>query len=165
MLSDKQVNDLENLIVFSTMDNLPLVLSRAIPLLFSELRLVRATLDSRVGDFLGGIHAEAASEREKVDQGSGHSGLRERPERVEGGQEVPRHGHAEGSAGVAGGNDTAQGLLPSGRRRRGRPKKVGSPSQLDAGAGQQALGGPTADQTRDDALLGIEASPRLNGGA
>jgi hypothetical protein len=27
------------------------------------------------------------------------------------------------------------------------------------------LGGPTADQTRDDALLGIEASPRLNGGA
>jgi hypothetical protein len=55
MLSDSQVNELENLIVFSTMDNLPLVLSRAIPLLFSELRLVRATLDSRVGDFLGGI--------------------------------------------------------------------------------------------------------------
>ena len=70
MLSDKQIDDLERLIVFGTMDDLPLILSRAIPVLFAELRLVRATLDSRVNDFLQGGLSNAGG----VPQGDSHEG-------------------------------------------------------------------------------------------
>ena len=53
MLSDEQINELEAVIFGANMENLPLVLGKAIPLLFAELRVVRATLDSKVNTFLG----------------------------------------------------------------------------------------------------------------
>ena len=53
MLTNEQVDELEAVIFGANMENLPLVLGKAIPLLFAELRVVRATLDSKVNNFLG----------------------------------------------------------------------------------------------------------------
>ena len=47
MLTNEQVDELEAVIFGASMENLPLVLGKAIPLLFAELRVVRATLDSK----------------------------------------------------------------------------------------------------------------------
>lgn len=162
MLTDDQVNELERLIVFSTMDNLPLVLSRAIPLLFSELRLVRATLDSKVGDFLGGI-THADNQRGEVAEFAGSEGLRERHEPLANRKEVQGGGHSPTDTGVAGGFDPANGHPEGGKRRRGRPKKERGPIELDTGADQQAVGGAIAPETRDAGILGIEASSKLKG--
>jgi len=162
MLSDEQVNELERLIVFSTMDNLPLVLSRAIPLLFSELRLVRATLDSKVGDFLGGIN-HADNQRGEVAEFAGSAGLRERTEPVAARPQVPGDSNAPADTGVAGGFDPAHGSSEGGKRRRGRPKKVRGAGELDTGAGQPQVGGEVAPAVGDAGVLGIEANPRLKG--
>jgi hypothetical protein len=164
MLSDKQVNELENLIVFSTMDNLPLILSRAIPLLFSELRLVRATLDSKVGDFLGGI-GNADDERAEVDQDSGHSGLPQRAVPVADRQQVPGSGHSAGDQALAGGQGaTTNEGDGTPKRRRSPRKKVGGSVLVDTGAGQPQVGGQDDPAAGFDSVLGIEASPRLKGG-
>lgn len=162
MLSNSQVDELERLIVFSTMDNLPLVLSRAIPLLFSELRLVRATLDSKVGDFLGGL-SSADEQREPVVSRPSEDGLRERTELVAARPQVQGHSNPPADQGLAGGGHQGQGHTGQPKRRRGRPKKVAGPSQLDTGAGQPQVGGPVVAETRDDSLLGIAPSPRLKG--
>lgn len=55
MLTNEQVDELEAVIFGANMENLPLVLGKAIPLLFAELRVVRATLDSKVNSFLGDL--------------------------------------------------------------------------------------------------------------
>lgn len=162
MLSNDQVNELERLIVFSTMDNLPLVLSRAIPLLFSELRLVRATLDSKVGDFLGGI-GNADVERTEVAQGAASEGLPSGHEPLADRQEVQAPSKSEGDSVLARGLGQASGGGETGKRRRGRPKKDRSSSGLDPGAGQPQVGGPVATESGDDSFLGITASPRLKG--
>lgn len=165
MLSNEQVNELENLIVFSTMDNLPLVLSRAIPLLFSELRLVRATLDSRVGDFLGGI-THATDEREEVGQSAGDSGLLQRDEPVAPSPQVQGASHSGGDKAVAGGQGAAQvGGDGVDKPRRGRRKKAGSASPLDTGTSQSQVGGQDDPASGFDSLLSIEAPTRLKGGA
>jgi len=162
MLSDAQINELESLIVFSTMDNLPLVLSRAIPLLFSELRLVRATLDSKVGDFLGGI-TNASDQRTEVVAGAGEAGLRERHEPVAARPQVQGNGNPPADQGLAGGEHQGQGDQGQPKRRRGRPKKSAGAGQLDTGAGQQEVGGQVTPETRDASVLSIEASTRLKG--
>jgi len=162
MLSNSQVDELERLIVFSTMDNLPLVLSRAIPLLFSELRLVRATLDSKVGDFLGGI-GNADDERTEVDQRADTEGLPSRHEPLADRKEVQAPSVAQGHTPVAGGLDQESGSGASGKRRRGRPKKDRSAGIVDTGAGQPQVGGPVNPATGDFDILGITPSPRLKG--
>ena len=159
MLSNSQVDELERLIVFSTMDNLPLVLSRAIPLLFSELRLVRATLDSKVGDFLGGI----GEQREEVAAATGEAGLRGRAESLAARPEVQVGRQPEGHQVVADGNAAEDGARDSGKRKRGRPKKIASPSQMDTGASQPQMGGPVGTEARVPDILGISPSPRLKG--
>jgi len=55
MLTDEQVDELERVIFGSTIDDLPMILGKALPLLFAELRVVRATLDSKVASFLGEV--------------------------------------------------------------------------------------------------------------
>ncbi len=162
MLTDAQVDELERLIVFSTMDTLPLVLSRAVPLLFSELRLVRATLDSKVGDFLGGI-TNADDQRTEVATGAGEAGLRERHEPVAARPQVQRNGNPPADQGLAGGEHQGQGDTGQPKRRRGRPKKGSGPSQLDTGAGQPQVGGQVTPEVGVDSVLGIEATPRLKG--
>ena len=162
MLTNDQVNELENLIVFSTMDNLPLVLSRAVPLLFSELRLVRATLDSKVGDFLGGI-TSADVEREPVDSRPSEDGLRSRTELVAARPQVQGGGNQPADQGLARGDDPSAGDSGQPKRGRGRPKKVRSPSELDTGAGQPQVGGATDSEEGFDAILRIEAPARLKG--
>ena len=162
MISNSQVDELERLIVFSTMDNLPLVLSRAIPLLFSELRLVRATLDSKVGDFLGGI-GNADDRRTEVDQGAASEGLPSRHEPLADRQEVQAPSKPEGDTPVARGLGQESGGGEGGKRRRGRPKKDRSAGIVDTGASQPQVGGPVAPEVGDDSLLGIEAPSRLKG--
>ena len=55
MLTDEQIDELEHFIFNSTTQDLPVVLGKALPLLFAELRVVRATLDSKVSTFLGEV--------------------------------------------------------------------------------------------------------------
>ena len=59
MLSNSEVDELERLIVYSDLQRLPMILSKAIPILFSELRLTRAALDGKAMAFLGAFEDEA----------------------------------------------------------------------------------------------------------
>ncbi len=52
MLSDEQVDQLEHAISSSTLNDLPSLLTRLIPALFSELRLTRDAMRERTEEFL-----------------------------------------------------------------------------------------------------------------
>lgn len=167
MLSDKQIDDLERLIVFGTMDDLPLILSRAIPVLFAELRLVRATLDSRVNDFLqGGLPSdlpEAATDYEGTDR-AGQTGVPEGGQPVGLDNQVPGHSANADSVVDRGHSPQPQG---SGEgkvvRKRGRPKGSRNKKRVDARDGQQAVGGEVQpDSSGDAGLLPIE-NPESHG--
>ena len=53
MLNDEQVDALERAVYGSTMDNLPMVLGKVLPMVFSEWRLTRAALDEKASRFFG----------------------------------------------------------------------------------------------------------------
>lgn len=55
MLSDEQIDEMENLIYFSEPDEVMEVLGKLIPVLFAELRITRGTLNSKVDSFLNGV--------------------------------------------------------------------------------------------------------------
>lgn len=55
MLTDEQVDEIENLIYFAEPDQIMEVLSKLLPVLFAELRITRGTLDSKVNSFLNGV--------------------------------------------------------------------------------------------------------------
>ena len=55
MLTDEQIDEMENLIYFSEPDQVMEVLSKLLPVLFAELRITRGTLDSKVNSFLNGV--------------------------------------------------------------------------------------------------------------
>lgn len=103
MLSDEQVDELERVIFGSTIDDLPMILGKALPLLFAELRIVRATLDSKVSRFL-----EVPSNVTNRDAGTGGSEqlvpVRDEPEASAGGdaREVPVHEQAEAAGASVG---------------------------------------------------------------
>jgi len=102
MLSDEQVDELERVIFGSTIDDLPMILGKALPLLFAELRIVRATLDSKVSRFL-----EVPNVINR-DAGTGGSEqlvpVRDEPEAGAGGDEgeVPEHQQAEAAGASVG---------------------------------------------------------------
>ena len=56
MLTDEQVDEIENLIYFAEPDQIMEVLSKLLPVLFAELRITRGTLDSKVNSFLNGVN-------------------------------------------------------------------------------------------------------------
>ena len=56
MLTDQQVDEIENLIYFAEPDQIMEVLSKLLPVLFAELRITRGTLDSKVNSFLNGVN-------------------------------------------------------------------------------------------------------------
>ncbi len=147
MLTDEQVDELERLIVYATMDNLPLILSRAIPLLFSELRTVRATLDARINSFFGGLG-------NGLPEGSDTAGLPERNVGVERRPEVPLAEEA-GPAGSTGGDSPAQELPENPRPKRGRNrrKKGVGESGVDGGSGQPEVGGEVLDASGGSGCL------------
>jgi len=162
MLDDRQIDELERLIVFSELKDLPMILSRAVPLLFSELRLVKATLDSKVNNFLGGLDAQSHSTK-------GHTGASE-------GGILDRQNHQAGvGVGEQGGasgvhpphsprpnQDGASKASGAGDRpRRGRPKGSRNKSKVDAGGGKEKVGGGEQGQSSGLGEGGIEASPRL----
>ena len=146
MLSDSQIDELERLIVFSNMDDLPLVLGRAIPILFAELRMVRATLDSKVNAFLQGGTSDASG----LPEGKSHAGTdSQSPQGVSGGNEfvglddsLPGNRQPQHDQGLAGGHPETIGEPGNGpKRKRGRPKGSRNKSKLGAGGGQQEVGG------------------------
>jgi len=162
MLDDKQIDELERLIVFSELKDLPMILSRAVPLLFSELRLVKATLDSKVSNFLGGLDAVShATQRDSgASQGSVSRGV-EHPsgvvgDRGHGADGVhPPHGqrpNQDGPQANAGAGD---------RPRRGRPKGSRNKSKLESGGREEEMGGGQPGQSVGTGEGGIEANARL----
>lgn len=66
MLSDEQIDEMENLIYFSEPDQVMEVLSKLLPVLFAELRITRGTLDSKVNSFLNGV----SDARDSTDEGA-----------------------------------------------------------------------------------------------
>lgn len=96
MLTDQQVDELENVIFSSSIDDLPMVLGKALPLLFAELRIVRATLDSKVSTFLEG---KSVSVPEATSRGSSSPVHRETPEPEAGDRGIEGEDGAEGSDG------------------------------------------------------------------
>lgn len=55
MLSDEQLDQMEQMIYFAEPDEVMEVLSKLIPVLFAELRITRGTLNSKVNQFLGDV--------------------------------------------------------------------------------------------------------------
>lgn len=157
-MTDEQVDELERLIIYSTMDNLPLVLSRAIPLLFAELRTVRATLDARVNSFLEGFTDDARAE------GGDSAGIPVGADVDRGGDEVSL-GIAEGTAAMPGGDHQAEDLpkVEGSKRRRGRPKKGRDQGVVDGGSSPEPVGGPLPVEAGDAGVLPISGPPRLRG--
>jgi hypothetical protein len=158
MLDDRQIDELERLIVFSELKDLPMVLSRAIPLLFSELRLVKATLDSKVSNFLGGFDAVTQRTEGVKDQDQ---------EGVQGGEDDPADmaGHKAGSSVVhpsdGGRSDERPGSGLPDKPRRGRPKGSKNKRKLDTGGLTQEVGGQDSGLSGESGEGGIEAVARL----
>lgn len=141
MLSDEQVDELERVIFGSTIDDLPMILGKALPLLFAELRIVRATLDSKVSRFL---EVPNVTSRDASTGGSGQLvPVGHEPEASSGSdaREVPVREQAEAAGshvGVrkqeeAGGSSDTGGVKAEDTRSeksvatRGRKPKVGRP--------------------------------------
>jgi hypothetical protein len=152
------VDELERLIIYSTMDNLPLVLSRAIPLLFAELRTVRATLDARVNSFLEGFTDDSGAE------GGDSPGIPDRDDAGRGRADFPV-GIAEGTAAVPGGDHQAEDLpkVEEPKRRRGRPKKGSNQGFVDDRPGPEPVGGQIPVEAGDAGILPISGAPRVRG--
>lgn len=159
MLSDEQIDSLERLIVFSTMDQLPLVLSRAIPVLFSELRLVKATLDSKVNHFLEGIQSDDRTELHATEgegvTGDGPSGLGEEgvpvgPERMGIAEPVRPTAVLHRGQEHGGGHPEAEGGTAEvgPHRKRNRRGKGRDQVPLDGRGGESAVGGPLPIEPR-----------------
>lgn len=160
MLDDRQIDELENLIVFSTMDQLPLVLSRAIPILFAELRLVRATLDSKVNDFLGGLpHDLSAAANNEGTHRASETGVPERRQPVGSDDSLPAPSQQSQDSVVGGGSSASEGGSGEGKtqRRRGRPKGSRNQKNLDAGDGSQTVRREVREEALGDSgILPIE---------
>ena len=58
MLTNEQIDQMEQMIYFAEPDEVMEVLSKLIPVLFAELRITRGTLDSKVSQFLGEVNEQ-----------------------------------------------------------------------------------------------------------
>ena len=162
MLDDRQIDELERLIVFSELKDLPMILSRAIPLLFSELRLVKATLDSKVSNFLGGL--DAVSHGTVATEGETQRGVRERGVDLGVVHSQPTSPkEVDTSDSGRSGAEAADGERPAGKRGRGRPKGSRNKQQVDARGSQPEMGGQSLGQPGAASGVGVEANARLIG--
>lgn len=170
MLSNEEIDKLENLIVFSELNRLPLILSRAIPALFAELRVVRAALDEKTASFLGDLiddrHGTSGANNSQPSPAA-DSGLHDRVVGVEPATQVPA-AQKEGSVpdlDEGGGPKKARGKSARGRSRRDGDSPASGPYQelLDGRAGQQAVGREINQQDGGGGALPIAAHPKLGG--
>lgn len=75
MLSEHEIDDLEAVIANSTLQQLPMLLMKAIPLLFSELRVARAALETHSNNLLRELTHEFAKQDSGPSQESDRHGL------------------------------------------------------------------------------------------
>ena len=144
MLSDAQIDEMENLIYFSEPDEVMEVLSKLIPVLFAELRITRGTLDSKVNLFLNGVSDAGNSTNEGANATSEDAAIAR-----DGGEPVPEqpHEHQENHQGrvtqpelPASPSDPSASDKPEKKprrvsvTRRHRQKKERDTGRLDAGA-------------------------------
>ena len=179
MLSDEQINEMENLIYFSEPDEVMEVLSKLIPVLFAELRITRGTLNSKVDSFLNGVdHA-----RDSLDEGTNDAPSDEAPASL-GAELVPQqsHEHSEDNQG-----SEPQPELPASpsdssaadkrekkprrvsRTSRNKAKKAGDSGRMDTGAVKPKVDRNTgskskaASRKRSKQDSGIDDLPNLTG--
>ena len=119
MLSDREIDELESVIAGSTLQQLPMLLMKAIPLLFSELRVSRAALESHSNDLLRELTSEFANQDPGPSQESDRHGLPKRDVPVSCPGEIQ--------------------VDPPKARKRSSPRR-----RRDAGPGQPAEGRPDA---------------------
>lgn len=147
MLSDQEINELEEYLRSCTLQELPTIFGRALPLLFSELRIARSALTQQSEEFLnaagrsrparaGGVLDAHAGDGRAADSAIGSPVF---PAiRKENAQENPRAAEtlgavangggdqaaSSGSAGIVGAKDERPAVGGQAvRRKRGRPRK------------------------------------------
>lgn len=153
MLTDDQVDELERLIIYASMDTLPLVLSRAIPVLFAELRTVRAAMDSRAQAFLEGF--DVGHGRPSTDDSRGlsvgHDSLASGPEVLLGSE--------DGTQVSAGGAHSPEISPEENRpvRKRTRRKARGDTPELVGGGSVSKVGGEVPVPGGEPGILPIQA--------
>lgn len=177
MLSDEQIDEMENLIYFSEPDQVMEVLSKLLPVLFAELRITRGTLDSKVNSFLNGV----SDARDSTDEGTNDA-----PENAKtasnGGEPVPqeRHEHQADNQGSepqpelpASASDPATTDKPKKKRRRvSKPrrnssKKAGDTGSVDTRASKSKVDRDsssepkTASRKRSQQVVGLDDLPDL----
>jgi hypothetical protein len=145
MLTDEQVDELENYIVRSTTDQLPSLLMRAIPLLFSELRLARAALNDQTNAFFqGGMNNDRPASLDPAGQGKPDpAGI---PARRDVGTHVaheapPSAEDPDSATAARHGGDEAEGSEVRPKPRRNKRKGKGDSGDLERGGDSPQVGG------------------------
>lgn len=144
MLSDEEIDQLENYMVHSTLNDLPALLMRAIPLLLSELRIARAALNAQTESFLKGVSDDLAGKDTPGHGGFDLPGVRT-------GESVGVH--ADGYVPVSGedgdtptppqpGVDASEEVAAERPKpRRNRRKKGGDTAEVDGRGSERPVGG------------------------
>ena len=73
MLTDAQIDEMEQMIYFAEPDEVMEILSKLIPVLFAELRITRGTLNSKVNQFLGEVSDGSNGDAPKDEAATQHS--------------------------------------------------------------------------------------------
>ena len=143
MLSDKEIDQLEQYMVHSTLNDLPALLMRAIPLLLSELRIARAALNAQTETFLKGETNDRGGKDVEGDGGRDMQAVRGgEVVGVVAGDHLPDSGtdSDQGTASQEGANEAEAVPVPGPKPRRNRRKKGGDPERVDSGGGEHAMG-------------------------
>lgn len=171
MLSDEQLDAMEQMIYFAEPDEVMEVLSKLIPVLFAELRITRGTLNSKVNQFLGEVSDGSNGDAPKDEAASQHS---EEP------LPQPPHEHTEDHEGnepqpdgkaSAGDPPTASGGKEKKRRvvkpRRDRAKEKRNQGAMDTRTGKAEIRRKSKRKSKDAARepvqqdVGIDELPDL----
>ena len=179
MLTDAQIDEMENLIYFSEPDEVMEVLSKLIPVLFAELRITRGTLDSKVNSFLNGV----SDARDSINEGT-NDAPKDGTTAPNSGEPVPQqpHEHQADNSGsesqselpASAGNTPAANKQKKTRRRVSKPrrhkgKEAGDTGCVDTRASKAKVDRNTsskpkaAGRKRSKQVVGLDDLPDLTG--
>ena len=132
MLTNEQIDQMEQMIYFAEPDEVMEVLSKLIPVLFAELRITRGTLDSKVSQFLGDVNEQHPSPENAGDAPADKEPVREQRDVDTGDQQsVQSQPDSEGGDGGT--------SAPSGRKKnKGRPAAKGG-TRKKAGSNKKVM--------------------------
>jgi hypothetical protein len=141
MLSNEQIDQMEQMIYFAEPDEVMDVLSKLIPVLFAELRITRGTLDSKVSQFLGDVNEQHHAPEDEGDAPSDKEPVRKQRDVdtvVE--QSVQSQHDGKGGDGSSASPDRRKKNTRKPARKKGTRKKTGSDKrELDTRTGKAEI--------------------------